>query len=117
MQSVIVECKLPKGHKWTDSDVIKEPSPYGIGFGYGKYCCFYPIGEDLYIRGMFSKLFKEERKIKNIVVELTNYKNLTGIEAWNVLSNEVITESMILNVWNKLGLKLGFMKPVLKDLR
>ena len=121
MESVIIECKLPKGHKWTDSDVIKESSPYCTTYGHklyaphGKYCLFYPIDNDLYIKGMLHKY--ENGKHINISVKLTNYKNLTGIEAWDILSEEVISESMILNVWNKLGLRLGFMAPVLKDLR
>lgn len=120
MESVIVECKLPKGYKWSDPDVIKINSPYcgeynhKIYAPYGKYCLFYPICDDLYIKGMFHRY--ENNKCVNISVKLTNYKNLTGIKAWNILSDEVISESMILDVWNKLGLRLGFMVPVLKDL-
>lgn len=120
MESVIVECKLPKGHKWSDPDVIKTNSPYcgeynhKIYAPYGRYCFFYPICDDLYIKGMFHRY--ENEKCINILVKLANYKNLTGIEAWNILSGKVISESMILNVWNKLGLRLGFMVPILKDL-
>ena len=44
------------------------------------------------------------------------YKNLTGIEAWTLLSEQVLTESMVLSVWNKLGIRLGFTSPVLKNL-
>lgn len=122
MKSEIIECKLPKGRKWSDKEVIKEASPYSGKYGgqlfcpYGKYCYFYPIGEDLYIKGMFNKVDKDKQKVVNIVVKLTDYKNLTGIEAWNILSEQVFTESMILNVWNKLGLHLGFTYPILRDL-
>lgn len=66
---------------------------------------------------MFSKADKGKQEIVNILVKLTNYKNLTGIEAWNLLSEQVFTESMILSVWNKLGIRLGFTVPILKDLR
>lgn len=122
-KSEIIECKLPKGRKWSDEGVIKETSPYCARYGgqlycpHGKYCCFYPVGEDLYIKGMFSKADKDKQKIVDVIVKLTNYKNLTGVEAWNILSEQVFTESMILNVWNKLGLRLGFTIPILKDLR
>ena len=27
-KSEVVECKLPKGKKWSDKEVIKETSPY-----------------------------------------------------------------------------------------
>lgn len=64
--------------------------------------------------GMFHRY--ENKKRVNISVKLVNYKNLTGIEAWNILSGKVISESMILDAWNKLGLRLGFMTPILKDL-
>lgn len=115
-RSEIIECKLPKGYKWNDEYIIKESSPYGIGSGYGKYCCFYPIGDDLYIKGMFSKLIKEERKIKNIVVKLTNYKDLTANQACEILTECASAHSMISAVWNKLGLRQGYMVPILKDL-
>lgn len=123
MKNEIIECKLPKGKKWSDKEVIKETSPYCARCGgqlycpHGKYCYFYPIGEDLYIKGMFSKADKGKQEIVNIPVKLTNYKKLTGIEAWNLLSKQVFTESMILSVWNKLGIRLGFTVPILKDLR
>lgn len=123
MKNEIIECKLPKGRKWSDKEVIKETSPYSAKYGgqlycsHGKYCCFYPIGEDIYIKGMFSKADKDRQKIVDAIVKLTNYKNLTGVEAWNILSEQVFTESMILSVWNKLGLRLGFTVPMLKDLR
>ena len=113
-KSEVVECKLPKGRKWSDKEVIKENSPYCAIYGgqlycpHGKYCYFYPIGEDLYIKGMFSKVDKSKQEIVNIPVKLTNYKNLTGIEAWTLLSEQVLTESMVLSVWNKLGIRLGF---------
>lgn len=122
-KSEIIECKLPKGRKWSDREVIKETSPYFAKYGgqlyypHGKYCYFYPIGEDLYIKGMFSKADKSKQETVNIPVKLTNYKNLTGIKAWSLLSEQVFTESMILSVWNKLGIRLGFTVPVLKDLR
>ena len=122
-KSEVVECKLPKGRKWSDEGVIKETSPYCARYGgqlycqHGKYCCFYPVGEDLYIKGMFSKADKDKQKIVDVIVKLTNYKNLTGVEAWSILAEQVFTESMILNVWNKLGLRLGFTIPILKDLR
>ena len=121
-KSEVVECKLPKGRKWSDKEVIKETSPYCRGYGsqlycpHGKYCYFYPIGEDLYIKGMFSKVDKSKQEIVNIPVKLTNYKNLTGIEAWTLLSEQVLTESMVLSVWNKLGIRLGFTVHALKDL-
>ena len=121
-RSEVVECKLPKGKKWSDKEVIKETSPYCARYGgqlyypHGKYCYFYPIGEDLYIKGMFSKVDKSKQEIVNIPVKLINYKNLTGIEAWTLLSEQVFAESMILSVWNKLGLKQGYMVPILKDL-
>lgn len=123
MKSEIIECKLPKGRKWSDKEIIKESSPYCVRYGgqlfrpHGKYCCFYPIGEDLYIKGMFSKVDKSKQEIVNIPVKLTNYKNLTGIEAWSLLSEQSFTESMILSVWDKLGIRLGFTVPILKDLR
>ena len=122
VKSEIVECKLPKGRKWSDKEVIKENSPYCARYGgqlyypHGKYCYFYPIGEDLYIKGMFSKVDKSKQEIVNIPVKLTNYKNLTGIEACTLLSEQVFTESMILSVWNKLGIRIGFTVHVLKDL-
>ena len=65
---------------------------------------------------MFSKVDKSKQEIVNIPVYLTNYKNLTGIEAWTLLSEQVLTESMVLSVWNKLGIRLGFTSPVLKNL-
>ena len=105
VKSEIVECKLPKGRKWSDKEVIKETSPYRARYGgqlycsHGKHCYFYPIGEDLYIKGMFSKADKGKQEIVNIPIKLTNYKNLTGIEAWTLLSEQVLTESMVLNVW------------------
>ena len=101
VKSEIVECKLLKGRKWSDKEVIKETSPYCTRYGgqlycpHGKYCYFYPIGEDLYIKGMFGKADKGKQEIVNIPVKLTNYKNLTGIDAWNLLSEQVFTESMI----------------------
>lgn len=122
-KSEIIECKLPKGRKWSDKEVIKESSPYCAIYGgqlfcpHGKYCYFYPIENDLYIKGMFNKEDKDKQKIVDIVVKLTDYKNLTGVEAWNILSEQAFTESMILSVWNKLGLCLGFTIPMLKDLR
>lgn len=121
-KSEVVECKLPKGRKWSDKEVIKETTPYCARYDgqlycpHGKYCYFYPIGEDLYIKGMFNKMDKSKQKIVDIVVKLTNYKNLTGIEARGLLSEQAFTESMILNVWNKLGLHLGFTYPILRDL-
>lgn len=123
VKSEVVECKLPKGIKWSDKEVIIETSPYCARYGgqlycpHGKYCYFYPIGEDLYIKGMFSKADKNKQEIVNIPVKLTNYKSLTGIEAWSILSEQVFTESMVLSVWNKLGIRLGFTVPVLKNLR
>lgn len=120
MKNEVIECKLPKGRKWSDPDVIKTDSPYCGEYShkiyalYGKYCFFYSIDDDLYIKGMFHRY--ENEKCINISVKLTNYKNLTGIEVWNILSGKVISESMILDVWNKLGLRLGFMVPILKDL-
>lgn len=122
-RSEIVECRLPKGRKWSDKEVIKESSPYCAIYDgqlfcpHGKYCYFYPIENDLYIKGMFNKEDKDKQKIVDIVVKLTDYKNLTGVEAWNILSEQAFTESMILSVWNKLGLCLGFTIPMLKDLR
>ena len=122
MKNEIVECKLPKGKKWSDEEVIKETSPYCAKYHgqlycpNGKYCYFYPIGEELYVKGMFGKVDKNKQKIVDIVVKLTDYKNLTGVEAWSTLSEQVFSESMILNVWNKLGLRLGFMVPILRDL-
>lgn len=122
VKSEVVEYKLPKGRKWSDKEVIKETSPYCARYGgklyfpHGKYCYFYPIREDLCIKGMFSKVDKNKQEIVDIPVKLTNYKNLTGIEAWTLLSKQVFTESMILNVWNKLGLHLGFTYPILRDL-
>ena len=122
VKSEIVECKLPKGRKWSDKEVIKETSPYcaryrgQLYYPHGKCCYFYPIGEDLYIKGMFSKVDKSKQEIVNIPVKLTNYKNLTGIEAWTLLSEQVLTESMVLSAWNKLGIRLGFTSPVLKNL-
>lgn len=122
VRSEVIECKLQKGRKWSDKEVIKETSPYCARYDaqlycpHGKYCYFYPIGEDLYIKGMFSKVDKSKQEIVNIPVKLTNYKNLTGIEAWTLLSEQVLTESMVLSVWNKLGIRLGFTVPVLKDL-
>lgn len=119
----IIECKLPNGRKWSDKEAIKETSPYCARYGgqlfcpHGKYCCFYPIENDLYIKGMFNKVDKDKQKIVDIVVKLTDYKDLTGVEAWSLLSEQVFTESMILSVWNKLGLRLGFTIPILKDLR
>lgn len=121
-KSEVVECKLPKGRKWSDKEVIKETSPYCARYvgqlycPHGKHCYFYPIGEDLYIKGMFSKVNKSKQEVVNIPVKLINYKNLTGIEAWTLLSEQVLTESMILNVWNKLGIRLGFTVPVLRCL-
>ena len=103
-KSAVIECKLPKGYKWSDSDVIKMDSPYCGEYGhkvyapYGKYCYFYSIDNDLYIKGMFHRY--ENKKHINVSVKLINYRNLTGIEAWNILSGEVISESMILDVWN-----------------
>lgn len=134
MKNEIIECKLPKGRKWSDPDVIKTGSPYSTFYKYnrnehGKYCYFYPIDNDLYIKGMFSYQrkvrFKHEDGYytegwvldKNVIVKLTNYKNLTGVEAWATLSEQASTESMILGVWNKLGIRLGFTVPILKDLR
>lgn len=123
MKSEIIECKLPKGRKWSDKEVVKETSPYCARYGgqlfypHEKYCCFYPVENDLYIKGMFNKVDKGKQKVVNVVVKLTDYKNLTGIEAWNILSEQVFTESMILSVWNKLGLRLGFIIPILKDMR
>lgn len=123
MKNEIIECKLPKGRKWSDEEAIKETSPYSAKYGgqpycpHGKYCRFYPIGEDLYIKGMFSKADKDKQKIVDVVVKLTNYKNLTGVKAWGMLSEQTSTESMILSVWNKLGLHLGFTYPILKNLR
>lgn len=122
-KSEVVECKLPKGRKWSDEGVIKETSPYCARYGgqlycpHGKYCCFYPVGEDLYIKGMFNKADKDKQKIVDVIIKLTNYKNLTGVEAWGILSEQAFTENMILSVWNKLGLCLGFTVPMLKDLR
>lgn len=121
--SEIVECKLPKGRKWSDNEVIEEATPYCGGYNnrffypHGKYCYFYPIGEDLYIKGMFNKIDKSKQKIVDIIVKLTDYKDLTGVEAWSILSEQGFTESMILSVWNKLGLRLGYTIPILKDLR
>lgn len=121
-KSEIIECKLPKGRKWSDKEVIKETSPYSTKYHgqlfcpHGKYCCFYSIENDLYIKGMFNKVDKDKQKIVDIVVKLTDYKNLTGIEAWSILSEQVFTESMILSVWNKLGLRLGYTVPILRDL-
>lgn len=116
-RSEIIECKLPKGYKWNDKCVIKELSPYGIGSSYGKYCYFYPIDNDLYIKGMFSKWIKEERKIKNVVVKLVDYRDLTANQACEILTECVSAYSMITTVWNKLGLKLGSVVPILKYLR
>ena len=121
-RSEVVECKLPKGRKWSDKEAIKETSPYSARYGgrlccpHGKYCYFYPIEEDLYIKGMFSKVDESKQKIVNIPVKLTDYKNLTGIEACNLLSKQAFTESIILSVWNKLGIRLGFTVPILKCL-
>ena len=135
MKSVIIECKLPKGHKWTDSDVIKESSPYCTTYGHklyaphGKYCLFYPIDNDLYIKGMFFYQKKARFKHmdgyytedwvpdKNVIVKLTNYKNLTAIEADSVIGECTVAQSMIHAVWDKLGLRQGYMVPILRDLR
>lgn len=116
MESVIAECRLPKGYKWNDEYVIKEPSPYGVGSGYGKYCYFYPIDDNLYIKGIFSKPIKEERKIKNAIVKLPDYKSLTANQACEILTECASAYSMIHTVWNKLGLRQGYMVPILRDL-
>lgn len=133
MQSVIVECKLPKKRKWSDPDVIKMDSPYSTFYKYnrneyGKYCYFYPIDNDLYIKGMFSYQKKARFKHmdgyytedwvldKNVIVKLTNYKNLTAIEADSIIGECTIVQSMVHTVWDKLGLRQGYMVPVLKDL-
>lgn len=138
-RSEIIECKLPKGRKWSDPEVIKENSPYGEKYGgtnynqYGKYCYFYPIGNDLYIKGMFSYQHRGKYRYndyghyrdyyvedwffdKNVIVKLTNYKNLTALEADEVIGECVVAQSMIHTVWNKLGLRQGYMEPMLKDL-
>ena len=61
-------------------------------------------------------VYKNKQEIVNIPVKLTNYKSLTGIEAWSILSEQVFTESMVLSVWNKLGIRLGFTVPILRCL-
>ena len=33
VKSEVVECKLPKGRKWSDKEVIKETSPYCTRYG------------------------------------------------------------------------------------
>lgn len=133
MQSVIIECKLPKGRKWSDQNVIKMDSPYTSFYKYarneyGKYCYFYPIDNDLYIKGMFSYQRKAQFKHtdgyyiedwmldKNVVVKLTNYKSLAAIEADNIIGECASAQSMIHTIWNKLGLRQGYMVPILRDL-
>lgn len=134
-KSEIIECKLPKGRKWSDPEVIKENSPYGRKYSgtnynqYGKYCYFYPIGDDLYIKGMFSyeKLVSYQSKWfttptiywnfgKNVIVKLTNYRDLTAIEVDEVIGECAVAQSMIHTVWNKLGLRQGYVEPILRDL-
>lgn len=135
-KSEIVECKLPKGRKWSDSDVIKINSPYVRRYGgqtynqYGKYCYFYPIDDDLFIKGMFSYQkkvsYQSERfdtptffwkPYKNVIVKLTNYKNLTALEADEIIGECAVAQSMIHEVWNKLGLRQGYVEPILRGLK
>lgn len=112
----LVEAKLPKGYKWSDTIVIKETSPY-IRSSFGRYCYFYPIKDDLYIKGMFHNYDKEKHKVANIVVKLTSYKQLTATEAISILCQDVvIAHAMIFTVWKKLGLPLGLIQPVLRPL-
>jgi hypothetical protein len=112
----LIEAKLPKSYKWNDDAVIKETSPY-IRSSFGRYCYFYPIEDDLYIKGMLHNYNKEKHKVSNIVVKLTNYKQLTATKAINILCQDVvIAHSMIFTVWKKLGLTLGLIQPVLRPL-
>lgn len=112
----LIDAKLPRGYKWSDSAVIKEPSPY-VGSSFGKYCYFYPVDNDLYIKGMFHNYDKDKHKIVNVIVKLANYKALTAVEAINVLCKDVVVaHNTIFTVWNKLGLPLGLIQPVLRPL-
>lgn len=118
----LTEAKLPKGYKWSDRNVIEKNSPYASKHGsttfapYGKYCLFYPIGSDLYIKGMFHKFDHDKRRIVNVVAKLSDYKSLTAIEAIDLLELATASQGMIMEVWHDLGLPLGLVQPCLKPL-
>lgn len=52
--SDLIETKLPKGRKWTDEDVIIIKNKELMG---GRIS-FYPVGDNLYTKGLWIKLKK-----------------------------------------------------------
>ena len=100
--------KLPKGRKWTESDVITKKDSNLLQ----PKIQFYPIGSDLYIKGLYIFSKKKDGKWKREipVVKLQNYRNTTASQINREYDIPVLIQSMICTVWRELGLRQGFME-------
>ena len=101
------EAKLPKGRKWTDEAVITKKDPNLMQ----PKIQFYPIGDDLYIKGFYIRYKRETSKKEIPVVVLPNYRNTTAAQINTKYEIPVLLQSMICTVWRELGLKQGLILP------
>lgn len=98
------EAKLPKGQKWTDSEVITKKNANLIL----SKMQFYPIGDELYIKGVGYRIRKDTGKREILTVILPNYKSKTASQVHIECNVPVIMQSTICDVWRELGLRQGF---------
>ena len=120
--SDLVEAKLPKGRKWTDEDVIIVKNKEIIG---GRIS-FYPVGDNLYTKGLWVKFKKAVGKTKESgysyhsefpTILIENYKALTAVEVNTRYEFSPLLQGIICMVWRRLGLRQGYMVPLLRDLK
>lgn len=96
--------KLPKGYKWTDEAVITKIDNNLNN----KKVQFYPIGNDLYIKGFYIIYNKTTGKKSIPVTVIPKYKDYTASQFNRKFDVPIIMQNMICQVWRELGLPLGF---------
>lgn len=98
------ETKLPKGRKWTDESVITKVDKNLMQ----SKIQFYPIDNDLYIKGLYIRYKKGTNKGEVPIMVLHNYKNTTAAQFNAEYNISILIQSMICTVWRELGLRQGF---------
>lgn len=98
------KASLPKGRKWSDDGVITKKDPNLMQ----PKILFYPIGTDLYIKGLYIRYKRDTNKKEIITVVLHDYRNTTAAQINMEYDIPVLIQSMICIVWRELGLRQGF---------
>lgn len=99
------ESKLPKGRKWTDGEVITRKDTNLMQ----SKIQFYPIGDDLYIKGLCIRYKKDTNKKEIPVLVLRGYRNTTAAQINMEYNIPVLVQNIICTVWRELGLRQGLM--------